>query len=81
MESVRLFQAKSHSSALLERVANDETIEITRRSRPIVLLTPLARVRKYHLQKAVEEIKRVRTSNLLGSGLTIRQLIDEGRRF
>jgi prevent-host-death family protein len=82
MESIGLFEAKTHFSALLERVANGETIEITRRGRrPVALLTPPERPAQRDLRKVVEEIKKIRVRNRLGPGLTIRQLIDEGRRF
>jgi prevent-host-death family protein len=81
MESIGLFEAKTHFSALLERVANGETIEITRRGRPVALLTPPERPAQRDLRKVVEEIKKIRKRNRLGPGLTIRQLIDEGRRF
>jgi prevent-host-death family protein len=81
MESIGLFEAKTHFSALLERVANGETIEITRRGRPVALLTPPERPVQRDLRKVVEEIKKIRKRNRLGPGLTIRQLIDEGRRF
>ena len=81
MKEVGVLEAKTHFSALLERVANGETIEITRRGRPIALLTPPARPPRRDLRRAVEEIKKIRECNRLGPGLTIRQLINEGRRF
>ena len=81
MKSVGLFAAKTHLSALLDQVEQGETIEITRRGRPVALLGPHKPVRKPDLQRVAEEMLRERKGRTLGKGLTIRRLIDEGRRF
>ena len=81
MESIGLFEAKTHFSALLERVAQGETIEITRRGRPVAMLSPVPRESKPDLRRIADEMKRDRKGRTLGKGLTIRQLINEGRRI
>ena len=81
MDSVGSFTAKTHLSALLDRVEKGETIEITRRGRPVALLQPvLTTKRKKDLHKITEEIRQARKGVTLG-GLKIRDLIEEGRRF
>ena len=42
MERVGAFEAKTHFSALLERVAKGETIAITRRGRLVARLVPVS---------------------------------------
>jgi prevent-host-death family protein len=78
--SVGAFEAKTHLSALLERVAEGEVIEITRRGEPVARLVPVraggADVRK----TAVEEMMRFGKGRRLGR-VSIRQLIAAGRRF
>ncbi|MGH7841857.1 MAG: type II toxin-antitoxin system Phd/YefM family antitoxin [Candidatus Binataceae bacterium] len=81
MESIGLFAAKTHFSALLERVARGETIEITRRGRAVAVLSPPPRARTPDLHSIAAAMLRARKGRTLGKGLTIRQLINEGRRF
>ncbi|HXR36857.1 MAG TPA: type II toxin-antitoxin system prevent-host-death family antitoxin [Candidatus Binataceae bacterium] len=81
MDSIGLSAAKSHLSALLDRVARGETIEITRRGRPVALLAPPPGAIKPDLRQIAKEMRQERKGRKLGKGLTIRQLIDDGRRF
>jgi prevent-host-death family protein len=80
MSSVGSFEAKTHLAALLDRVANGETIEITRRGVPIARLVPVGAGESHSLRKVAQEIRELRKGNRLG-GLSIRKLINEGRRF
>lgn len=46
METVSLADAKAHLSELVDRVEAGESIDITRRGKPVARLTALARPRK-----------------------------------
>jgi prevent-host-death family protein len=46
VEKVSLAEAKAHLSELVDRVEGGESIEITRRGRPVARLTAVARPRK-----------------------------------
>ena len=80
MRSVGAFEAKTHLPALLERVAKGETIQITRRGKPVAKLVPADPSQACDRRKLAEEIREMRKGITLG-GLSIRQLINEGRRF
>ncbi len=80
MSSVGSFEAKTHLAALLDRVAKGETIEITRRGRPVAKLVPAEADAPRNLKKLAQEIRDLRKGNRL-RGLSIRRLINEGRRF
>jgi prevent-host-death family protein len=80
MSSVGSFEAKTHLAALLDRVAKGETIEITRRGRPVAKLVPAEANAPRDLKKLAQEIRDLRKGNRL-RGLSIRRLINEGRRF
>jgi prevent-host-death family protein len=80
MSSVGSFEAKTHLTALLDRVAKGETIEITRRGRPVAKLVPAEANAPRDLKKLAQEIRDLRKGNRL-RGLSIRRLINEGRRF
>ncbi len=46
MDSINLADAKAHLSALIDRVEAGETIDITRRGKPVARLSAVARPRK-----------------------------------
>jgi len=79
MNTVGSFEAKTHLSALLERVARGERITITKRGVPVAMLIPMPAAQKRDPKEAARRIRELRKGNSL-RGLTIRQLIDEGRR-
>ncbi len=80
MTSVGSFEAKTHLPELLKRVARGEKILITRRGEPVAMLVPPLRAPTRDVQEVIEEMKALRRGNTLG-GTTIRELIEEGRRF
>lgn len=82
MESVGSFEAKTHLPRLLERVAGGEEITITKHGKPVARLVPAEPVAaKPDVRQVIEELRAFRKGNTLGDGLTIRDLIEEGRRF
>jgi prevent-host-death family protein len=80
MQSVGAFEAKTHLSALLDRVARGETIVITKRGVPVARLSPAEHDARQDLRKVAQEIRQFRKGVRLGR-LTVRRLIQEGRRF
>jgi prevent-host-death family protein len=78
--TVGTLEAKNNLSQLIDRVATGETITITRHGVPVAKLVPAGTVDVEAARKAVEEWERIRVGVRLGDDLTIRQLIDEGRR-
>jgi len=80
MSTVGLFDAKTHLSALVDRVARGEEITITKHGVPVAVLTPAGNRRKKDPQKVAERIRALRKGARL-EGVTIRQLIEEGRRY
>jgi prevent-host-death family protein len=80
MTSVGSFEAKTHLPELLERVVKGEKILITRRGRPVAMLVPPLPESSRDVQEVIAEMKALRRGNTLG-GISIRELIEEGRRF
>ena len=65
---------------LLERVKRGESITITKHGTPIARLVPIKQSgRQRTISEAIEELLEFRKHHKL-DGLTIRELIDEGRR-
>ena len=75
MIEIGAFEAKTHLSHLLDQVERGETIIITRPGKPVARLIPIRDERR----RALAELKEPRTGRTLG-GLSVRELIDEGRR-
>ena len=77
---VGCYQAKTHLPRLLERVAKGERITITRHGVPIAELVPVDGKDKSVRRRVIEELKVFGKGRRLGK-TTIRQLIEEGRRY
>jgi prevent-host-death family protein len=80
MTTVGAYEAKTHLSELLERVAKGEKITITKHGVPVAMLVPPPTTKSSDVRAAIEELRRLRKGRTLG-GITIRELIEEGRRF
>ena len=81
MKTVGAFEAKTHFSQLLDKVANGESITITRHGEPVAQLVPAKPARDPQaLEALVEEIKRTRKGRLL-RGIKIKDLIHEGHKY
>jgi prevent-host-death family protein len=80
MKTVGAFEAKTHLNELLRQVSQGETIRITRRGIPVAKLVPADDEERKDLKQLVREIREIRKGASLG-GLTIRELINEGRRY
>jgi len=81
MITVGSYEAKTHLPALLERVAHGESILITRHGQEVAMLVPPKGGRKDRVRDAVRKMRELRKGVTLGRDLTIRHLIEEGRRF
>jgi len=81
METVGSFEAKTHLSSLLERVSKGERIAITKRGVPVALLVPVDAVPTRDRNAVIEELKAFGRGRTLPEGMTIRDMIEEGRRF
>ena len=80
MKTVPVYEAKTRLSALLDAVAAGEEITITRNGRPAALLVPVPS-RSERVGEAVRRIRAIRKGVRLPEGTTVRDLIDEGRRY
>ncbi len=79
MEHIGAYEAKTHLPRLLERVARGERITITRHGVPVAFLTPAGGARETPVAETIADILRFRREHRL-DGLSIRELIEEGRR-
>ncbi len=80
MKTVGAYEAKTNLSRLLDEVAAGEEVVITKHGVPVARLVPVGPERRRSTSEAIEELKELRKGVTLGEGLTIRQLVEEGRR-
>lgn len=80
IRTVGAFEAKTYLPALLKRVANGERITITKHGVPVAVLAPFQPSTKKDPKELIRELRELRKGNRLG-GITIRELIEQGRRY
>jgi prevent-host-death family protein len=82
MTTIGFYEARTHLSELLDQVAKGKKVLITRRGKPAALLSPPPAASVKDVRQVIEEFKAYskRQRRTLG-GLSIRDLIEEGRRF
>ncbi len=79
MQTIGSFQAKTHLSKFLKQVEEKgETIAITRHGQIIAFLVPALKENPVTL--AIETIRKNRKGITLGKKLSLKALIEEGRR-
>lgn len=77
---VGAYEAKTKLSALLDRVERGEHISISRYGRVVAVLSPPPGGVERTVGEAIDAILELRRGRALGDGLTVRDLIDAGRR-
>jgi len=83
MTTMSFYEARTHLSELLSQAAKGKIILITRHGKPAALLGPPPQTGPRDVRQLVKEMLAFRDSEgpRLGGRMTIRELIDEGRRF
>lgn len=80
MITVGAYEAKTRLAELLDLVQQGETVTITRHGVPVATLTAAQGVRTRPLAEVFAEMREARRGRRV-PGATIRDLIEEGRRF
>jgi prevent-host-death family protein len=81
MVLVGAFEAKTHLSDLLDRVARGEKITITRHGVPAAMLIPVKETKaKLTHEEIVDGMRKLRERIKPGK-MSVREMVVEGRRF
>jgi len=78
METVGAYEAKTHLAQLLDRVAKGERITISRHGVPAAVLQPVDPAKGKPARETITRLREFRCGHRL-DGLSIRQMIEEGR--
>ena len=80
MSVIGAFDAKTHLPQLLRRVQEGERFVITKHNRPVAELIPFRQRDATRIREAIDQLAAFQEKHSLG-GVSVRQLIEEGRRF
>jgi len=79
MREITLFEAKNKLSGLLDQVANGEEFLITRHGKPVARLAPITPTfDRAKARQAANALREASKGVTLG-GLSIKELVNEGR--
>jgi prevent-host-death family protein len=81
MRTVGAYEAKTHLPRLLEEVAKGETITITKHGVPVAKLVPPDGSRQPDAGKIIEALREFRKGIKPLEGVSVREMIEDGRRF
>ena len=79
MPEVGAFEAKTHLPRLLERVRKGERVVITKHGNPVAELIPFRKRDSEKIRAAIDDLKAFQEGHSL-DGLSVRELIEEGRK-
>ena len=79
MTNMGAFQAKTHFSALLEKVEQGGEVIITKHGHPVAQLIPFSQKNQAQTLRAIQQLKKFSKKHQL-RGLDWKTLRDEGRR-
>ena len=78
MRKVGLFEAKQKLSELVDRAGRGESIGITKRGKLAAVIGPV--LTQVDIDKVFEGMEKIRVQARPLEGVTIKELIEEGRR-
>jgi prevent-host-death family protein len=81
MGTVGAFQAKTHLSELLDRVSKGEIITITRHGVPTAMLVPVGPAGKKLTHQEIVDGMRALRKRIKPDTMSVREMVEEGRRF
>jgi prevent-host-death family protein len=79
MRTVGSYELKTHLSEVLDAVEHGQSVIVTRHGKPIARITPNGEEKREQVKQAVEALRQFPRTRL-PRGITIRSLIQEGRR-
>jgi prevent-host-death family protein len=80
MSSIATTEAPAQFESLIERVEHGEEITITRGGAPIAKLIPISRESGRPIKDVIAEMREIQKHGRL-DGLSVREMIEEGRRY
>ena len=80
MDTVGVYEAGTHLTKLLDRVAKGDRVTITRHGVPVAVLSPVGSSSQTEAEAAIAAMLESGRGRTTG-GVSIREMIEEGRRY
>ena len=80
MKTIGSYEAKTHLSRLLDKVSKGARFTITKHGVPVALLVPAESTSKFDPRHVIQNLRTFRR-NIRLRGLSLRDMVQEGRRF
>ena len=81
MPSFGAFEAKTHLSELLDRVARGERITITRHGVPVAHMVPVEEEKRKNAHGEIVEGMRALRKRVKPGKVSVREMVAEGRKY
>jgi prevent-host-death family protein len=81
MKTIGSFEAKTHLASLLDRVAKGEKITITRHGVPAAMLVPMQESKASLAHSEIVGALRALRQRVKPGKMSVREMVEEGRRF
>jgi prevent-host-death family protein len=78
--NVGMYEAKTRFASLIERVQKGEEITITKHGAPVAKISPIESSSQLSAKEIIAAMRETRKQCRL-DGLSIREMIEEGRRY
>ena len=79
--NIGVFEAKTHLSSLLDRVAKGEKITITRHGMPVAILAPVGEIGQKLSHADIVKGMRILRGRVKPGRTSVREMVQQGRRF
>jgi prevent-host-death family protein len=79
MDSVSLGEAKARLSEIIDRVSKGETVQVTRRGKPVAQIAPLQAPRKPIDVELLRSVRKLSPSQPESAGDFMRRMRDDSR--
>lgn len=79
METIGAYEAKTHLSQLLDRVAKGERFVISRHGSPVAVLQPADVEKQIDVAAVIQKMRLFRKTHTL-DGLSIKEMIEDRRK-
>ena len=81
MKTVGVYEAKTHLPKLLDEVSEGASVIITRHGKPVARLVPIEQPKR-NIDEIIAELRKVRERTLPDpEGWSLKDLINEGRKY
>lgn len=81
MKKIGSYEAKTNLPKLLDKVSKGEEFTITKHGVPVAQLLPVSRNKRKDVRYTIDKLLKFQSDKKLGKEITVRELIEGGRKY